>query len=172
MKSINFPFSPDIFTPFCEFLPEYSAQPRLQTTEPGERVAGKSIQRKNKSMALLAIWVDSKHAKLFRFTSKAQVHKNFEAHAPSHHTHEEDQIEKLKHENHFFKDLMPELVGADEVLIVGPGMAKDHLLTFIKEHHREAAARVKGCETVDHPTDAQIIALARKFFSEEHLIHI
>ena len=56
------------------------------------------------------------------------------------------------------------LRGAQEILVVGPAQAK---LQLIKHIHARAADMVKnivGVETVDHPTDGQLVAYARKYF--------
>ena len=42
--------------------------------------------------------------------------------------------------------------------------AKLQLLKHFHAHDGALAARVVGVETVDHPTDAQVVAYARKYF--------
>ena len=120
-------------------------------------------------MALIAVWVDRTHAKVFNFSPEKLTHKQFAAHTQNHHTHAEDQVEHQKQELHFFKEFTPELSIAEELLILGPGVAKHHFNTFLTEHYPALAKKVVGCESVDHPTDPQIIALARKFFNTERL---
>ena len=56
------------------------------------------------------------------------------------------------------------LVGAQEILIIGPAQAKLQLMKHLQAHHHELAGRVMGIETVDHPSDAQVVAYARKYF--------
>jgi stalled ribosome rescue protein Dom34 len=56
------------------------------------------------------------------------------------------------------------LAGAQEILIVGPAQAKLQLVKHLHAHHHEMAGRVIGVETVDHPSDAQVVAYARKYF--------
>ena len=56
------------------------------------------------------------------------------------------------------------LSGASEILIVGPAQAKLQLIKHIHAHHPALAAKVVGVETVDHPTDGQLVAYARKYF--------
>ena len=52
-----------------------------------------------------------------------------------------------------------------EILIIGHGNAKDELVSFIQDHAPALAPRIMGVETVDHPTEGEILALARKFFA-------
>jgi len=55
----------------------------------------------------------------------------------------------------------------DRVLLVGPGVAKNHFVSYLEEHHQKKLAnRIVGTEAMDHPSDAQIVAFARKYFPE------
>jgi stalled ribosome rescue protein Dom34 len=56
------------------------------------------------------------------------------------------------------------LAGATEILIVGPAQAKLQLIKHIHLHDPTLVSKVVGVETVDHPTDGQLIAYARKYF--------
>ncbi len=56
------------------------------------------------------------------------------------------------------------LDGATEILIVGPGHAKLELIKHIHSHDHGVVDKVVGVETVDHPSDAQLVAYARKYF--------
>jgi hypothetical protein len=38
------------------------------------------------------------------------------------------------------------------------------LLRYLREHNHLLEARVVGVETVDHPTDGQLVAHAKKYF--------
>ncbi len=56
------------------------------------------------------------------------------------------------------------LTGATEILIVGPAQAKLQLVKHIHSHDPALVSKVVGVETVDHPSDGQLIAYARKYF--------
>lgn len=56
------------------------------------------------------------------------------------------------------------LEGAQKILIVGPAQAKLQLVKYLQAHHPAMAGRVMGIETADHPSDAQVVAYARKYF--------
>jgi len=56
------------------------------------------------------------------------------------------------------------LEGSDEILLVGPSTAKLKFLRYAYAHDPALAARVVGVETVDHPTDGQLLAYARTYF--------
>jgi len=56
------------------------------------------------------------------------------------------------------------LQGAHEILVVGPGSAKLELIRHIHKHDHVMEPKVMGVETVDHPSDGQLVAYARKYF--------
>lgn len=56
------------------------------------------------------------------------------------------------------------LTGAEEILIVGPAQAKLQLMKHLLAHHTALVDKVIGLETVDHPSDGQLVAYARKYF--------
>jgi hypothetical protein len=57
------------------------------------------------------------------------------------------------------------LAGAQEILIVGPASAKEELEKHMKQHAKALAAGIVGVERADHPSDGQILKLARKYFT-------
>jgi stalled ribosome rescue protein Dom34 len=67
-------------------------------------------------------------------------------------------------QKHFFEDVAKALQDAEEILIVGPSTAKLQLINYAHTHDRALAAKIVGVETVDHPTDGQLVAHARKYF--------
>ncbi|MEI7515103.1 MAG: translational machinery protein [Betaproteobacteria bacterium] len=64
----------------------------------------------------------------------------------------------------YYHAVVEALQGAQEILIVGPAQAKLALLKHIHAHDPKTADRVVGVETVDHPTDGQLVAYARTYF--------
>ncbi len=65
---------------------------------------------------------------------------------------------------HYYHAIVEALKGAQEILVVGPAQAKLQLIKHIQSHDRDMSDKVVGVETVDHPTDAQLVAYARKYF--------
>jgi hypothetical protein len=56
------------------------------------------------------------------------------------------------------------LVGASDILIVGPANAKLELIKHIQTHDSYLADRVIGVETVEHLTDGHLGACACNYF--------
>ncbi|MHB1083749.1 MAG: translational machinery protein [Thiobacillus sp.] len=67
-------------------------------------------------------------------------------------------------DQHYYHEVVEAMKGATEILIVGPGHAKLELIKHIHAHDHEIVDKVVGVETVDHPSDAQLVAHARKYF--------
>ena len=64
----------------------------------------------------------------------------------------------------YFHAIVHALEGAQEILVVGPAQAKLHLIKHIHSHDPAMSKKVVGVESVDHPSDAQVVAYARKYF--------
>ena len=56
------------------------------------------------------------------------------------------------------------IADAGAVLITGPANAKTELVKHIHNHDPKLMNVIVGVETVDHPSDAQLVAYARKYF--------
>ncbi len=68
------------------------------------------------------------------------------------------------HEAHVQSFTRDESDSAHEVLVVGPAQAKHELVKYLQHHMPQLAKKVIGVETVDHPTDGQLLEHARRFF--------
>jgi len=64
----------------------------------------------------------------------------------------------------YYHEVVEALAGASEILIVGPGQAKLELIKHIHSHDHGVTDKVVGVETVDHPSDGQLVSFARKYF--------
>ena len=116
-------------------------------------------------MSAYVVWMDSDSAKIFHINGEKVEVKKSVRHDPDHHTHNKSDA-KQKDSHRFFTDVATQLASfEDAVLLVGPGVAKTHFVKHLEGHHeKELARRIVGTETMDHPTDAQIVAFARKYF--------
>ncbi len=83
-------------------------------------------------------------------------------HSRSHHKHQGKQHDSKA----LFADVAVALAGVHEVLLTGPGMARDEFATWAKSHSPLVAAALSASIPSDHPSDAQVVALARKYFQK------
>ena len=114
------------------------------------------------------VWLDHLNATIVSFslgsTDKIDVH----SHSPESHIHHKARSIGSGHaadDHRFFDEIAQALVGIHEVLIAGPGNAKTAFEAYIAEHDVGLARRVVGIETLDHPTEPELLAHARKYFA-------
>ena len=93
---------------------------------------------------------------------------NFHHRASSGQRHLKEHPEDAKH---YFHDVVTALKDAEEVLIVGPGTAKLDLHRYIHKMDSALEKKVVAMETVDHPSDAEIIAYSKKYFKQHASVH-
>jgi stalled ribosome rescue protein Dom34 len=71
---------------------------------------------------------------------------------------------KAAEDKQYFHAVAEALKGAEEILVVGPAQAKLQLIKHLHSHDPQVGNKVVGVESIDHPTDAQLVAYARKYF--------
>lgn len=64
----------------------------------------------------------------------------------------------------YLNDIAGSVKDAQEILIVGPGLEKMSFIKHLQKQHRDTADKVVGVETVDHPSNGQLLAYAKKYF--------
>lgn len=116
----------------------------------------------------VAVWIDHQQAHIFSLDTKtADKTKVLARLHHLHHEHRHGAEEGKKHPDdtkRFFHDVDRALDHARAILLVGPGVAKLQFLRYAREHDHALEGRIVGLETVDHPTDAQLVAFARSYF--------
>ena len=115
---------------------------------------------------LVAVWIDHQEAKIYRIEPEGfEISKVL---APHHHVKRKAQ-EQGKHmdEHGFFHEVAETLRGASALLIVGPASAKLDFIRHLQRHEHALEAKVRGVETLDHPTDAQLVAYVRHYFKDK-----
>ena len=64
----------------------------------------------------------------------------------------------------FYHDVAHALDGVEEILVTGPAAAKLEFIKYVHKSHHTLVPKIVGVETVDHPTDKQLVAYARHYF--------
>ena len=118
-------------------------------------------------MSAFVLWIDHEHANAFALTDGA-IHKtSVEARHQEHHTHRETSFDREDRAKKMYGEAAKLLSHAEQVLVVGPGLAKHHFTNYLAEHLPALYRKVAGCENMDHPTDRQIRAFAEKYFARQ-----
>jgi stalled ribosome rescue protein Dom34 len=120
------------------------------------------------------VWIDHREAKIFHFDAEtsdtATVH-NSHAHQHLHHKANAGDSGHAPVDKEYLQRVTAQLATAGAILIVGPGSAKTELRTYIQAHQPQLGAKISAVESVDHPTDGQVLAHARKFFVADDRMH-
>jgi hypothetical protein len=64
----------------------------------------------------------------------------------------------------YFEQVAGALEGVHEVLLTGPAQTKDEFCDYCKTNAKAVSKAIVGVVTTDHPTDPQVVALAKKYF--------
>ena len=88
-----------------------------------------------------------------------------QAHKVKSHEHDTRQHNSgVRTEHEFFGQVCDALSGITEVLVTGAHTAQSDFRHYVEKHRPTLSKQIVGWETVDHPSEAQLVALARKFF--------
>ena len=113
------------------------------------------------------VWLDHREAKIFFFDRDHAQELRLGASNPVDQVHKHAGTRdgsRAGMDVALMNEIVEALEPASEWLLIGPGSAKDELAKHIRTHHHTLASRIVGVESADHPTDGQMVALARKFF--------
>lgn len=106
------------------------------------------------------VFIDHAQAQVLQFDAEHVEAQKVKAH--SHHTKQHGSAVRSEHE--FFGHVCDALDGIAEVLVTGPKTGLADFRHYAEKHRAETARRIVGYETVDHPTQNQLVALARQYF--------
>ena len=119
------------------------------------------------SCAHAVVWIDHRTARVILFSLERSEMVEITSSMGEGRLHRKSGIPGSGHaadDLDFFDQVATALQTASEVLIVGPGTAKKSFEAHLHHRHAEVARRIVGVETLDHPTDGELLAYARKFF--------
>ena len=120
------------------------------------------------------VWIDHSQAKVFHLNGTESELKTIPSSHPHQHLHHKSNSRDDGHaavDKEFLKKVSESLSTAGAILITGPSTAKTELVSYINHSHPEIAKHISGIETLDHPSDGQLVAHARKFFKADDRMH-
>lgn len=106
------------------------------------------------------VWTDHQSAQVLQFDAEHVLAQKVRAH--THHTAQHGSAVRSQHE--FFAELCDALAGINEVLVTGSHTATADFRHYVDKHRPQVGGQIVGYEVVDHPSENQLVALARKFF--------
>lgn len=111
------------------------------------------------------VWLDSREARIFLITAEEVERHRIKADRPHrqvHHKANEIGSGHVRDDRRYFEAILAELENADSWLIAGPGETKKDLEKYLHGHGEDLQRRLVGVETMDHPTDGELLAHARR----------
>ena len=114
-----------------------------------------------------AVWIDHHEARVFHFGATELERLVLHPDHPTKHIHHKANSIGSGHaqEDHeYLQAVTASVADAGAILVTGPANEKTELIKHIHRHDPKLMTAIVGIETVDHPSDAQLIAYAKKYF--------
>jgi len=112
------------------------------------------------------IWIDHREARVFHFGATDVERLVLRPDHPTKHIHHKANSIGSGHvaaDHDYLHAVAESIADGVAVLITGPAGTKTELVEHIRVHDPQLTKRIVGVETVDHPSDAQLVAHARKY---------
>jgi hypothetical protein len=113
------------------------------------------------------VWIDHDEAHVIQFDADASEELTIRSkHRNGHLHHKAGQCGSghAPEDHAYHREVEQALADAGEILIVGPSNERIELEKHMKQHAKGVFDRVIGVEPADHPSDGQVLKLARRFF--------
>lgn len=107
-------------------------------------------------------FVDHQSAQVLQFDSEQVVQRKIHEHVKFTRQHGSG----VRTEHEFFAELCDALDGIAEVLVVGGHAGLADFRHYVDKHRPLTAKHVVGYQVVDHPSDNELVALARRHFAK------
>jgi stalled ribosome rescue protein Dom34 len=110
------------------------------------------------------VWIDHKQARVFHFNVEEADRTTIRDHIVRDlHAHEKRTGHRIEENKPFFEDVAKAIADSGAILIVGPAQEKDFFARFLAERHPAIRTHVEGVENADHPTDGELLDMARRY---------
>jgi hypothetical protein len=118
------------------------------------------------------VWIDHQQARIFHFNADDAKKIVVHSHSPAQRRHKANIIGggHVCEDQTFLKDVADAISSAGAILIVGPSSEKNELVKHIKQAHPRLINKVEGVEPLDHPTDGELLAYARRYLRSADLM--
>ena len=112
------------------------------------------------SLPYAVVLIDHHNAQVLQFDDDHVQSQKVKSH--THYTRQHGSSVRTEHE--FFGEVCDALAGIAGVLATGSHTAQADFRHFVDKHRPALAQHIVAWETVDHPTEGQLLALARQYF--------
>jgi stalled ribosome rescue protein Dom34 len=114
------------------------------------------------------VWIDHQEAHVLQFTREGADNAVVHAHPKHRQTHHRKGVigdGKPATDREFFDHVAGALAGTKEILIVGPAQTGHEFAMYLDQHARDVAGKVLAVKQADHPSDGELLKLARRYFA-------
>lgn len=116
------------------------------------------------------VWIDHQQAKVFQFDATQVASSTVLSTHPHEHIHHKANSGDSGHvavDKSFLERVSKAVSEAAGILITGPAGTKKEFAAYLRKDHPAVAAKIVGVEPLDHPSDGELLAFARKFFAPD-----
>jgi stalled ribosome rescue protein Dom34 len=106
------------------------------------------------------VWMDHTEAHVLMFDREHIESQRIQSR--THHKHQG----KVGDVAELFGQVAQALAGTREVLLAGPGSARNEFRDWCASHAKAVAGMVVDSVSADHPTDKQLVAMAKQYFKK------
>lgn len=104
--------------------------------------------------------IDHQQAQILQFDAEHVNASRVKASARHSRTHGSG----VRTEHEFYAEVCNALGGIAEVLVTGSHTGLADFRHYVEKHRPAVGGQIVGWEVVDHPTEAQLVAMARRYF--------
>lgn len=120
----------------------------------------------------VVVWLDPKEAYVFTLKTAGVEKSHLKKESVDHHRRHKKDIHMDSNEQHYYHELALRLHGTDRLFLLGPSQSKTHFKNYLETHDDNGLAKkIIGLEILEHVTDNQILAAARKSFQKYDLFN-
>ena len=106
------------------------------------------------------VWMDHSEAHVVMFDREHTEAQRIKSRSDHKHQGKTEDLSQ------FFAAIAQALSGTREVLLAGPGLARNQFRDWCAKHNAAVAGAVVDSVAADHPSDAQLVAMARQYFKK------
>lgn len=118
------------------------------------------------SLFQAVVFVDHHHAQVLQFDAEHVQEKKLHEHQHVTRQH----ASGVRSEHAFFGQVCDALEGVTQVLITGGHQGLADFRHFVDTHRPQTAKHIVGYEVVGHPSENELVVIARKYFAQVGLM--
>lgn len=112
------------------------------------------------------VWIDHQSAQVLQFDAAHVLAQKVRSH--THYTKQHGSVVRSEHE--FFGEVCDAIADVPQVLVTGPHKGIEDFRHYVQKHRPQVAKCIVVYQVSDHPSENQLVALARRFFDKQELM--